>query len=52
MTKDNTAEDGNDGANRDGALMGQCAARSKGQDRTLWSSIVVALRPTGDEEDK
>ncbi|KAK2143760.1 hypothetical protein NP493_4425g00000 [Ridgeia piscesae] len=32
MTKDNTAEDGNDGANRDGALMGRGAARSKGQD--------------------
>ena len=48
--KDKMAEDSNGGTTRDGALMGEAQASVK--DRTLWRNIVVALCPTGDEEDK
>ena len=52
MTKDKTAEDGNDGAKRDGTLMGRGGAQHAAKDRTLWRIIVVALCPTGDEDNK
>ena len=44
------AEDSSGGARRDGALVGRGAAAVKGM--TMWRSNVVALCPTGDEEDK
>ena len=50
MTKDNMAKDSNGGIRRDEALVGRGSGRSK--DRTLWRNVAVALRPTGDEEDK
>ena len=49
-TKDNMAEDSNGGARRDGALVERVTGHS--EDRTLWRSIVVALCPTGNEEDQ
>ena len=50
MTKDNMAKDSNDRATRYGLSWGEAQAAAK--DRTLWRNNVVALCPTGDEEDK
>ena len=44
---DDVATNGDGRAERDGAVVPQASAK----DRTLWWKIVVALRPTGDEED-
>ena len=49
-TKDNMAKDSNGRAPRYGALVGRGSGR---RDRNLWrNNEIVALRPTGDEEDK
>ena len=45
--KDDMVTISNGRAERDGAVLGNSA-----KERTLWRSIVVALCPTGDEEDK
>ena len=48
--KDNMATDSNGRAEREGAVMGEAQASAK--DSTLRQNIVVALCPTGDEENK
>ena len=48
--KDDMATDSDDRAERDGAVVGEAQASAK--DMTLWRNIVVALCPTGDEENK
>ena len=49
-TKDNMAKDNNGELQDMGLSWGEAQAAAK--DRTLWRNVVVALRPTGDEEDK
>ena len=39
-------------AERDGAGLSRGEAQASAKDRTLWRKIVVALCPTGDEEEK
>ena len=49
--KDAVATNSDGRAERDGAISwGEAQASAK--DRTLWRKIVVALCPTGDEEEK
>ena len=51
-TTDKMVDDSNSGARRNGAVMGEVQATANKKDRPCGGGFVVALCPTGDEQNK